>query len=53
MNTTAALFTDLFTDLATALAIDPFGLYHLESAVNPPPLLASLESSAEPDPDHW
>lgn len=49
MNTPAALFTDL----VTALAIDPYELCHLGSEVNPPPLLASLGSSVELDPDHW
>ena len=43
----------LLTDPVTGLAIDPYELCHLGSEVNPPPLLASLESSAEPDLDHW
>ena len=48
MRNTATLLTDPVTGLAT----DPYGLYHLGSEVSPPPLLASLGSSAERDLDH-
>ena len=49
MRNTATLLTDPVTGLAT----DPYGLYHLGSEANLPPLLASLGSSVELDPDHW
>lgn len=42
----------LFTDLVTALAIDPYELCHLGCGVSPPPLLTSPGSSVAPDPDH-